>query len=72
MGIGPDSEVDLLWERSCNAWNINSIRTNSAMQLFTHDLTQKSNPIFFNNDGRSLVLETSPNEPWAGGDSVNS
>jgi len=37
------------------------------MQLFTHDLAQKSNPIFFNDDGRTAVLSTAPNEPWAGG-----
>ena len=58
--------MTLLWEGSCAAWNINAIRTNSAMQLFTHDLTQKSNPIFFNDAGRDLVLEASPTEPWAG------
>ena len=61
----PGGDIDVLWESSCTAWGFNNVRVNSAMQLFTHDLEQKSNPIFFNDDGRTAVLSTAPNEPWA-------
>jgi len=58
--------VDLLWEGSCAAWGINNIRTNSSMQLFSADLTTKSNPIFFNEAGRDIVLQEAPKPDWAG------
>lgn len=64
-GIGADSEITMLWEPTGAAWALNAIRVNSAMQLFTHDLTEKSNVIFFNDDGRRVVLDAAPQEPWA-------
>ncbi len=64
-----DSEVlTMLWEGSGNIWGLNDVRTNSAMQLFTHDLTQGSGIIFFNDDGRSIVLDAAIQEPWAPAD----
>jgi len=54
-----------MWEGSCAAWNLVNNRTNSAMQLFSHDLTKQSGVIFFNNAGRETVLEASVQEPWA-------
>ena len=56
----------MLWEPSGAAWRINAVRTNSSMQLFTHDLLEKSSVIFFNDNGREVVLDAAPNEPWAG------
>jgi hypothetical protein len=47
------------------------VRTNSAMQLFSHDLSQQSGIIFFNKDGRSVMLDASVQEPWAPADSPN-
>ena len=55
----------MLWERSGNVWAINGIRINSAMQLFSHDLSQESPVIFFNDDGRSVVLDAATQAPWA-------
>lgn len=61
----------MLWEGSGNIWRLNSVRTNSSMQLFTYDLTQASGIIFFNNNGRSVVLDAAIQEPWAPADSPN-
>ena len=55
----------MLWEGSGNVWRINNVRTNSAMQLFSHDLTQQSGVIFFNDRGRSIVLDAAIQTPWA-------
>lgn len=55
----------MLWEQTGNVWNINQVRTNSAMQLYSYDLSQKSNLIFFNDDGRNIVLDAAVQEPWA-------
>lgn len=68
-GISPGGAavdgVDMLWERSGNIWNLNGIRSNSSMQLFSFDLTRESQVIFFNDAGRSTVLDAIVQEPWA-------
>jgi hypothetical protein len=68
---GADSAITLLWEGSGNIWGMNNVRTNSAMQLFSHDLSQQSGIIFFNNNGRAVVLDASVQEPWAPAGSPN-
>ena len=68
---GADSELTMLWEGSGNIWALNNVRTNSAMQLYSYDLSQASGVIFFNNDGRSVVLDAVIQEPWAPADSPN-
>ena len=55
----------MLWERSGAIWSINRVRVNSAMQLYSHDLSQQSGLIFFNDDGRGIVLAAAPEQPWA-------
>lgn len=55
----------MLWEGTGNLWALNNVRTNSAMQLFSFDLSQRSNLIFFNDDGRRVVLDAAVQEPWA-------
>ena len=67
-GVRGSEVLTMLWEGSGNIWNMNSVRTNSAMQLFSHDLSQQSGIIFFNNDGRSIVLDAAIQEPWAPAD----
>jgi hypothetical protein len=47
------------------------VRINSAMQLFSHDLSRQSGLIFFNDDGRSVVLDAVTQTPWAPADSPN-
>ncbi len=68
---GAESTITMLWEGSGNIWGLNNVRTNSAMQLFSHDLSQQSGIIFFNKDGRSVMLDASVQEPWAPADSPN-
>jgi hypothetical protein len=41
------------------------------MQLFSYDLHQQSGIIFFNDSGRSVVLDASIQQPWAPADSPN-
>ena len=55
----------MLWERTGNIWSINGVCVNSAMQLYSHDLTQESSVIFFNDQGRQVVLDASSQQPWA-------
>ena len=62
---GATSDLTMLWERTGNIWAINSVRINSAMQLFSHDLSQQSDVIFFNDDGRTVVLDAAVQVPWA-------
>ena len=66
---GADSELTMLWEGTGNLWRINGVRTNSAMQLYTHDLSQASGVIFFNGNGRDVVLDAVVTTPWAPDDS---
>ena len=68
---GAESEITMLWEGTGNIWAMNNVRTNSAMQLFSHDLSQASGIIFFNDNGRQVVLDASTQEPWAPADSPN-
>ena len=37
---GPSSELTMLWEGSGTIWGLNNVRINSAMQLFSHDLSR--------------------------------
>ena len=62
----------MLWEPTGNIWAIQSIRVNSAMQLYSHDLAQQSGIIFFNDKGRKVVLDAAPQEPWAAPGSTSS
>lgn len=55
----------MLWEHSGALWRINEVRTTSALQLFTHDLTRGSQVFFFNDPGRRTVLDSAPIAPWA-------
>lgn len=65
-GVDPSGgELTMLWEGSGNIWDLNSIRSNSSMQLFSFDLSRESQVIFFNDAGRSTVLDASVQEPWA-------
>ena len=68
---GAASDLTMLWERTGNIWNINSVRINSAMQLFSHDLSSQSGVIFFNDQGRTTVLDAATQTPWAPPDSPN-
>lgn len=55
----------MLWERSGALWRINEVRTNSALQLFTHDLARGSRIFFFDDAGRRTVLDAAAVTPWA-------
>jgi len=55
----------MLWEQSGNLWSINQVFTNSSMQLFSFDLSTESQKIFFNEGGKTSVLDTVVQEPWA-------
>jgi hypothetical protein len=55
----------MLWEGSGNIWDLNNIRNNSSMQLFSFDLSRESQVIFFNDAGRATVLDAVVQEPWA-------
>jgi hypothetical protein len=68
---GPSSELTMLWEGSGTIWGLNNVRINSAMQLFSHDLSRQSGLIFFNDDGRNVVLDAVTQTPWAPADSPN-
>lgn len=59
------STTTMLWERTGKIWNINGVRVNSAMQLYSHDLTVQSDLLFFNDDGRGIMLNAARQEPWA-------
>ena len=60
-------DTTMLWEQSGNIWRIQNVSHNSAMQLFSFDLTQASGAIFFNEQGRHVVLDASTQYPWAPG-----
>lgn len=59
------ADTTMLWEGSGNIWQLNGVRVNSAMQLYSYDLSRKSDLIFFNDDGRRVALDASIQEPWA-------
>ena len=62
-------EIEMLWERSGTIWRMNNVMSNSSLQLFSHDLTNQSGLIWFNDEGRSVVLDAAIQEPWAPADS---
>lgn len=65
-GVNPAGEgLTMLWEGTGNIWNLNQIRTNSSMQLFSYDLSRESQVIFFNDAGKATVLDAVVQEPWA-------
>lgn len=55
----------MLWERTTNIWSLNQIFSNSSMRLYSYDLSQKSEPFWFNDKGRSVVLDAAIQQPWA-------
>ena len=57
--------VPILWEQTGNFWRLNSVRTNSAMQLYSYDLSQQSGIFFFNDNGRAVVLDAAIQVPWS-------
>ena len=61
----PMNSATMLWEETGKVWQLNNARTNSAMQLYSYDLAEQSGLIFFNDKGRSIVLDASIQTPWA-------
>ena len=57
-------DTTMLWEQSGNFWRLENVGHNSAMQLYSFDLTKKSGVIFFNAQGREAVLEAAIEAPW--------
>ena len=55
----------MLWESSGVAWRMSNVRANSSLQLFSHDLTEKTQLIWFNDRGREAILDAAPQDPWA-------
>ena len=64
-GIGGAEDLTMLWDPTGTSWRIVGATVNSSMQLYSHDLTNKSGLIFFNDAGRDSVLDAAPMEPWA-------
>ena len=62
----------MLWERQGNFWKLQNVSHNSAMQLYSYDLAQESGVIFFNHQGREVVLDATTQSPWAPADSASS
>ena len=58
------TDTTMLWEPEGNLWRLQSVSHNSAMQLYSFDLSQQSGVIFFNDQGRQVVLETAGQTPW--------
>ena len=58
-------DTTMLWEGGGNIWRIQNVSHNSAMQLYSYDLSQESDVIFFNKQGRETVLNASVQQPWA-------
>jgi len=54
-----------LWDPTGVSWNIVGVRTNSAMQLYSYDLSQQSSIVIWNDDTKQLVLDAAPQEPFA-------
>lgn len=59
--------IPLLWDPSPNlhSWNLTGVRTNSAMQLFSYDLSNESQQILWDERGKELVLDAAPQEGFA-------
>ena len=58
------TDTAMLWEPQGNLWRLQNVSHNSAMQLYSFDLSQQSAVIFFNNEGRQVVLDTAGQTPW--------
>ena len=58
-------DTTMLWEASGNIWRLQNVGHNSSMQLYSYDLTQESGVLFFNSEGRQIVLDASTQQPWA-------
>lgn len=65
-------DTAMLWERQGNFWQLQNVSHNSAMQLYSYDLTRESGVIFFNDQGREVVLDATTQSPWAPADSASS
>ena len=61
--------ITMLWEQSGSLWRMNNVMSNSSLQLYSHDLTNASGLIWFNDDGKAVVLDAASQEPWAPADS---
>jgi len=58
-------DVEMLWEGSGNIWGLNRVRTNSAMQLFSYDLSQGSQVVAIVNDQNlELLADSAGQAPW--------
>lgn len=57
--------ITMVWEGSGHIWRIAKVGTPSALQLASHDLSERSRTFFFNEDGRQIVLDAAPQQPWA-------
>lgn len=66
-----DSPMTMLWEGSGNLWSLNNVSRNSAIQLFSYDLSKRSSQLWFNDRGRSVILDAVIQEPWAPAGSPN-
>jgi hypothetical protein len=59
------TDTTMLWEPQGNLWSLQNVSHNSAMQLYSFDLSQESGVIFFNDQGRQVVLDAAGQTPWA-------
>jgi len=59
------SNITMLYEQSGRHWQMNNVSSNSSMQLYSYDLSRESQLIWFNDDGRAVVLDAAIQEPWA-------
>ena len=59
------TDTTMLWEPQGNFWSLQNVSHNSAMQLYSFDLSQESGVIFFNDQGRQVVLDAAGQTPWA-------
>ena len=66
------TDTSMLWERQGNFWQLQNVSHNSAMELYSYDLTQQSGVIFFNDQGRQVVLDAVSQSPWAPADVATS
>jgi hypothetical protein len=64
------TDTMMLWESKGNLWRLQNVSHNSSMQLYSYDLSKESGVIFFNDQGRKIVLESAGVSPWAPGASI--
>lgn len=55
----------MLWEQTGRVWRLNDVRTTSAIQLFSYDLSQQSGVIYFDDASRAIVLNAAIQVPWS-------